>query len=249
MTLKTPTRLHLLDALRGLTLISMTVYHAMWNLVHLYGIDGAWFTGPAGYFWQQSICWTFIALSGFCFSLGRNPAKRGLIIFLGGILVSVVTHLVMPAARITFGILTFTGSAVLLTAAAERLLRKAPPLPGLLVSGALFALLRNVPKGSLGFEGLVLVRLPRCLPRNYLTAYLGLPPADFWSADYFPLLPWLLLFLCGYFLFRVFQVRGWNERFFARGNFPVLNFLGRHSLIVYLLHQPVIYGLMTLLIH
>ena len=243
------TRLHLLDALRGLTLISMAAYHAMWNLVHLYRIDGAWFTGSMGYVWQQSICWTFILLSGFCFSMGRKPMKRGLMSFGGGIIVSLVTHLLMPSARITFGILTFTGSAVLMMIPLEKLLKKAPPLPGLIVSGALFALLRNVPKGSLGFEGLVLTALPDWLPRNYLTAYLGFPPADFWSADYFPLLPWLCLFVCGYFLFRIFHAHGWNEPLFARGNFPVLNFLGRNSLIVYLLHQPIIYGLMTLLLN
>ena len=55
--------------------------------------------------------------------------------------------------------------------------------------------------------------------------------------------------MCGYFLFRIFHARGWNEKLFAQGNFPVLNFLGRNSLIVYLLHQPIIYGLMTLLLN
>ena len=246
MALTTRTRLHLLDALRGLTLISMTGYHGMWNLVHLYGIDGAWFTGPMGYLWQQSICWTFILLAGFCWGLGRNHLKRGLMIFMGGVIVSAVTHLFLPSARITFGILTFTGSAVLLMIPADKLLRKLPPLPGLAVSGMLFFLLRNVPSGQFGFESLVLGSLPDGLYRNDLTAYLGFPPAGFYSSDYFSLIPWLFLFLCGYFLFRIFRAHGWDERLFARGRLPGLNFLGKHSLIVYLLHQPVLYGLMAL---
>ena len=241
-------RLHLLDALRGLCLISMIFYHGMWNLVHLYGMDGAWFTGPMGYIWQQSICWTFILLSGFCFSMSRSHLKRGGLIFLGGVLVSLVTHGLTPVSRITFGILTFTGSAVLLMIPLEKPLAKVPALPGLLGSAALFALLRNVPRGTLGFEGLVLGRVPGWLYRNLFTAWLGFSPADFYSADYFPLIPWLFLFVCGWFLFRVFRDRGWNEKLFARGSFPVLNFLGRHSLIVYLLHQPIIYGLMELLL-
>ena len=241
------TRLHLLDALRGLMLLSMTAYHGMWNLVHLYHIDGAWFTGPVGYVWQQSICWTFIGLAGFCWSLSRNHLKRGLLIFGGGILVSVVTHLLMPASRITFGILTFTGSAVLLMIPLEKLLKKVPAPVGLIGSAAGFFLLRNVPKGLLGFEGIILGVLPRTLYRNYFTAYFGFMPWDFYSADYFPLIPWLLLFLCGYFLFRIFSARGWNEKLFARGNIPVLNFLGRNSLLVYLLHQPIVYGLTALL--
>ena len=239
-------RLHLLDALRGATLISMAAYHAMWNLVHLYGIDGAWYTGPMGTLWQQSICWTFILLAGFCWRMSRNHLKRGLLVFGGGILVSLVTHLLMPASRITFGILTFTGSAVLLMIPLEGLLKRIPAIPGLLGSAALFSLLYNVSRGTLGFGGLVLGVLPRSLYRNYLTAYFGFLPAGFYSADYFPLLPWLFLFFCGYFLFRIFDARGWNQRLFARGRFPVLNFLGRNSLTVYLLHQPIIYGLMTL---
>ena len=242
----TSKRLHLLDALRGLTLISMILYHGMWNLVHLYGIDGAWYTGPMGYLWQQSICWTFILLAGFCWQLSRNHWKRGLMIFLGGIVVSLATHIFMPASRITFGILTFTGSAVLLMIPAEKLLKRIPPLAGLAVSAALFAVLRNVPRGTLGFEGLVLGILPRQWYRNYFTAWFGLPHPGFYSSDYFPLIPWLFLFISGYFLFRFLQDRGWNEKLFAKGNFPVLNFLGRNSLIVYLLHQPIIYGLMEL---
>ena len=246
MALTTRTRLHLLDALRGLTLLSMIGYHGMWNLVNLYGFDAAWFTGPLGYLWQQSICWTFIGLAGFCFSLGRNHLKRGLLIFMGGVIVSVVTHLFLPSARITFGILTFTGSAVMLMIPLETLLKRLPPLPGLAASGALFFLLRNVPGGQLGFEALALGPLPRALYRNGLTAYLGFPPAGFYSSDYFSLIPWLFLFLCGYFLFRVLHSRGWEEKLFAKGSFPVLNLLGRHSLIVYLLHQPIIYVLMAL---
>lgn len=236
------TRLHLLDTLRGLTLVSMIAYHGVWNLVHLYGIDGPWFTGSAGYLWQQSICWTFIVLAGYCWSLGRNHLKRGLLIFGGGLLVSLVTHLALPAARITFGILTFTGSAVLLMIPAERLLNRIPPLAGFASSGALFFLLRNVPAGTLGFEGLSIAPVPKALYRDLLTAYLGFPPRGFFSADYFPLVPWLFLFLAGWFLGRLPRPEG----LLRRGRVPGLTFLGRHSLVVYLLHQPILYGLMAL---
>ena len=85
--------------------------------------------------------------------------------------------------------------------------------------------------------------LPDTLYRNYLTAYLGFPQPCFFSTDYFPLIPWFFLFVTGYFLFRLTSEKGWNEKLFARGQFPLLNFLGRHSLMVYLLHQPVLYGL------
>lgn len=239
-------RLYALDSIRGITLLSMIAYHAMWDLVYMFGVRADWYRSDGAHLWQQSICWTFIILAGFCWQLSRNHWKRGLPIFCGGIVVSLATHIFMPTSRITFGILTFTGSAVLLMIPLEKLLKHVPPLPGLAVSAALFALLRNVPGGTLGFEGLVLGALPRQWYRNYFTAYFGFRPPLFYSSDYFPLIPWLLLFICGYFLFRFFRDRGWIEKLFSKGQFPVLNFLGRNSLLVYLLHQPIIYGLMEL---
>ena len=240
------TRLHFLDALRGFLLVEMIAYHGLWNLCHLYGVRLPWYTGTAGYVWQQSICWLFILLAGFCFGLGRNHWKRGGMIFAGGLIVSLVTHLCMPASSITFGILTFTGSAVLLTALVEKGVKKVPAVPGLLASSMIFCLLRNVGRGSLGFESMTLGRIPAGWYRDLLTAYLGFPPDSFRSSDYFPLIPWLFLFFCGYFLFRILRSRGWDARLLSRGNVPVLNVLGRHSLIVYLLHQPILYAAMEL---
>lgn len=239
-------RLHFLDALRGFTLINMAAFHGMWNLVYLFGVEARWYTGTPGYLWQQAICWTFILLSGFCWNLGRNRAKRGLTVFGGGILVSAVTCIAMPDSRILFGVLTCLGSCMLLLIPLEKWLKKVPAAVGLAVSFGLFLLLRNVPQGSLGFENLVIAPLPEGLYRNLLTAYLGFPHRAFFSTDYFPLIPWFFLFVTGYFLFRVLDGKGLNEKLFAGGRVPVLNWLGRNSLLIYLLHQPVLYGLCLL---
>lgn len=243
MPVKEKTRLNLLDALRGFTLLHMIAYHGMWNLVYLFGVKIPWYQSTPGYLWQQAICWTFVLLSGFCWSMSRNHIRRGLTVFGAGLLVSAVTLLVMPENRVLFGILTCIGSCVLLMQPLEKLLRNVRAGVGVPVSFSLFLLLRNCAGGTLGFEGLVLCRLPGWLYQNLLTAYLGFPPAHFFSTDYFPLLPWLLLFVTGYFLFRITSEHGWNEKLFSKGHFPLLEFLGRNSLPVYLLHQPVLYGL------
>lgn len=243
MEVKEKTRLHLLDALRGFVLIHMIAFHGMWNLVYLFGVKASWYSGAPKYIWQQFICWTFILLSGFCWSMSRSHFKRGLLVFGGGVLVSLVTCTLMPESRILFGILTCIGSCVLLMIPVEKLLRKIPAAIGAAASFALFALLRNCNQGTLGFERFVVCSLPDALYRNNLTAYLGFPPNNFYSTDYFSLLPWFFLFLTGFFLFQITNRHGWNERLFARGQFPLLNWMGRHSLIVYLLHQPVLYGL------
>jgi len=246
MTIQEKTRLHLLDTLRGFLLLNMIAYHGLWNLVYLFGIELSWYTDTPGYLWQQFICWSFILLSGFCWSMSRNHRKRGLLVFGGGVIVSLVTCILMPETRILFGILTCIGSCMLLMISAEKLTGKIPAQPGAIFSFCLFLLLRNCGSGTLGFEGVVLCPLPDVLYRNYLTAYLGFPPAAFYSSDYFPLLPWFFLFLTGYFLFRICSRANLNEKLFARGQFPLLNSLGRNSLLVYLLHQPVLYGLSML---
>ena len=247
MAVKEKTRLHLLDAFRGFLLIHMIAYHGLWNLVYLFGVRAPWYKDTPGYVWQQFICWSFILLSGFCFLLSRSHLKRGLLVFAGGAVVSLVTCTVMPQNRILFGILTCIGSCMLLMIPLEKLLKKVSPAWGAALSFSLFLILRNCPRGTLGFENLVVCRLPARLYQNNLTAYLGFPPAQFFSTDYFPLIPWLLLFITGYFLYRLSSSAGWNEKLFARGQFPLLNYLGRNSLLVYLLHQPVLYGLSSLI--
>ena len=76
-----------LDHLRGATLVSMILYHGCWDLVYLLGFDWEWYKGTGAWIWQQSICWTFIVLSGYCWSLGRHHLKRGLMTFGAGLLV------------------------------------------------------------------------------------------------------------------------------------------------------------------
>ena len=246
MVTKVNVRLHFLDALRGFLLLHMIAYHGMWNLVYLFGVRAPWYNDTPGYLWQQFICWSFILLSGFCWSMSRNHLKRGLLVFAGGAVVSLVTGIFMPENRILFGILTGIGSYMLLLIPLEKFLKKTSAAAGAAISFFLFFLLRNCGSGTLGFERFILCPLPRWLYQNNLTAFIGFPHAAFFSTDYFPLLPWFFLFVTGYFLHRITTQSGWNEKLFAKGQFPLLNFLGRHSLMVYLLHQPVLYGLSTL---
>ncbi|MGM9661929.1 MAG: heparan-alpha-glucosaminide N-acetyltransferase [Oscillospiraceae bacterium] len=223
-----------LDTLRGVTLISMIVYHACWDLVYLFGMDWSWYGSRGAWLWQQSICWTFILLSGYCWALGRRQLRRGCTVFLGGVLISAVTYLFMPDSRIFFGVLSLLGSAMLLTVPLSRWLRRVPAWLGCVLSFALFCLLRGVSGGTVCFGRLA---LPAEWYRSLLTACLGFPPKGFYSADYFPLLPWLFLFWTGYYLYRLFP-EGPRRQL----RLPLVTAMGRHSLPIYLLHQPVVYA-------
>ena len=148
-----------LDSLRGLTLVSMMAYHACWDLVYLYGMPWDWYRSFWAYAWQQSICCTFILLSGYCWQMGRHPLRRGLMSFCGGAAVSLVTLVVMPEEPVRFGVLTFLGAAALLTVPLRSLLDRTPPRLGLAVSFLLFLLVRDVNSGFLGFAGVPVLHL------------------------------------------------------------------------------------------
>lgn len=168
-------RYALLDELRGLDLVSMMLYHGCWDLVNLFGIQADWYYGLPGHLWQQSICWVFILLSGFCVQLGHHTLRRGAQVFGAGALVTAVTLLFMPEDRVIFGVLTLLGSAMLLTGLLEKPLRHIPPAAGFAISAVLFALTRNVSAGYLGFGSLRLW-LPQTLYANCVTAYFGFYP-------------------------------------------------------------------------
>ncbi len=233
------TRLELIDSIRGVTLISMMIYHFCWNMVYLYGNKWTWFHNSK--IWQQSICWTFIIISGFSFSLGNRPLKRGLMVFCGGFIVTLVTLIFMPQNLIIFGILTLIGSSMLVMVPLKKVFKKLPLVFGLVASLIIFLLTKNCYKGYLGFSWFRL-NLPDFLYKNYLTAFLGFPSHSFYSTDYFPFFPWFFLFVFGFFLYHYLEKFDLNTKLFSKGKFPVVNFLGKHSLFVYLLHQPIIYG-------
>ena len=148
----------------------------------------------------------------------------------------------MPENVVLFGVLTLLGSAMILTGLLEKALQKVPPVAGFLVSFALFALTYHTMDGYWGLGALRWL-LPRGLYANCFTAYLGFYPLGFFSTDYFPLLPWLFLFWAGFYLYHLIG----RERMkpLRRLLCPPLGWLGRHSLVLYLLHQPVIFGVMT----
>ena len=179
----TSARYALLDELRGLDLISMMLYHGMWDLVYLFGVRAPWYGSWQGELWQQSICWVFILLSGFCLPLGRHPVKRGAVVFGCGALVTAVTLVFMPADVVWFGVLTLLGSAMIITGLLEKWMEKVPPVVGLAGSMFLFYFTRYAADGYLQL-GHWLITLPGFLYANYFTAYLGFYPFGFFSTDY-----------------------------------------------------------------
>lgn len=237
---KIPGRLYMIDSLRGLAIVLMTVYHAFYNVRYAFGNPFGWTLRL--YPMQQAACWLFILIGGFSFALSRNNVRRGLLVSALGLGLTAFTAVFLPSERIVWGVLSFLGAAMLLTQAARPLLERVPAGWGLAASAGLFALTRDIQYGWLGFEGRWLAPLPEALYQTRWLFPFGFPGPDFWSADYFPLLPWGFLYGCGFFLFRLLRGNEGAERLLTR-RVPVLAELGRYSLPIYLLHQPVLFGL------
>lgn len=193
-----------LDALRGFALINMVAYHFCYDLRYLYGLPLRFMDERSGFCWQQMICWTFILVSGASAALSRRPARRGMAVLGCGMLLTVVTFLIMPGQRIVFGVLHLLGCAMLLTAGLLPLLQRLSPAAGAAGSFLLFLGTRWISSGLL-FG--VRIFEPGMVSTN-LFAPLGIYGPGFFSADYFPVIPWYFLFLTGYFLFGVLRAGG-----------------------------------------
>lgn len=237
-------RYTLIDCLRGLAVIAMIVYHVVWDLVYVHGIRVGNFGDytQTRFIIQRTIRWSFILLSGFCFQMGRHKLRRGLTVLGGGVIITLVTVVVMPAFAIHHGVLTFIGCAMLLMIPLDKLFKYVPGWLGLIVSLLLFLAAEDIGDGVLG-RGTYTVALPQSWYSSYFTAWLGLPAPAFYSSDYVPMIPWLFSFWVGYFAYSIFKKYRWLNCL-SCVRFKPLEWIGRNALIIYMLHQPVVYGVL-----
>lgn len=238
-------RIELLDLIRGATLISMIFYHLCYNLYYLFGRDAwiPWYPSAIGGIWQETICLSFLLLAGVCTHFMRHTWRRLALLAGSALLITLVTWLITPGELIVFGILHCMTLCTLVFLIARPLLRRIPPSAGLLLTFVCFLTTVSVPRGTFGI-GPLSILLPRSWYVSYWLSIFGLLSPDFYSADYFPIFPYLFIFLCGYFLYSYIIML--PESILHLRCRP-LNWLGRHSLLVYLLHQPILFGVMQLL--
>lgn len=229
----------LVDGIRGLAVVNMVAFHFLYDVYIVYGKNPVWYGLPCIHIWQQSICWIFIFLAGFVWRLGwKGNFWRGMFFNICGLSISLITKMFLPTEAVWFGILNFMGCAVLFMIPFHKWMQKYPQIIGMIVSFTGFVIFKNVQQGYLGVGGKVLLALPDWLYRIKVLTPFGFPYPGFTSSDYFPMLPWMLLFLAGYFFYGIFEKRDlWKEA--AQKRIPLLSAIGRRSIWIYLLHQPV----------
>ncbi|MDR0287548.1 MAG: DUF1624 domain-containing protein [Clostridiales bacterium] len=230
-TVKNKKRIWEIDAVRGFCILFVILIHFLFDIENFLGI-----MPPLKNIFdiiQNYGGIIFIFISGICVFLGSKNFKRGIIVFLCGLIITAATWIYDPDYIIVFGILHFLGISMMLAPLLKKLNNISLMIIGLLI--ILF-----------GY-----IALPSLTPSKFpgLFAF-GFYSEEFESADYFPFIPNLGFFMLGIAAGRKFYID--KKTLFP--NFPSDNiiirffsFCGRHSLWIYLIHQPVLMGIIEIL--
>lgn len=232
-------RLWEVDALRGAALIMMVVYHAAWDLNYFGYYQESVATG--GWYWFQQVTVTsFIFIAGVALWLSYSVhgrvrfaryLDRGLKILGWGFVITMVTHLALKEGTVLFGVLHLIGVAVICAYPFLRFGR------GNLVLGTAFILIGNL--------------LTRARIDYPCLAWLGLHPVELYMVDYVPVFPWFGVVLLGVGTGGLLYPSGTRlvslRDLGGRQPVQLLTLLGRNSLFIYFVHQPVLFGLLFLM--
>ena len=228
---KKPQRIDGLDIFRGLAILCMILYHFTYDLNYFRIISIDMNHTSSFLIIRYSIMSMFMLSVGMSLALAHQDtikwsAMRKRVIQLGiaSLLVSIATYVVFPNAWVYFGILHFVLLASLTTLA----LLKFPKITLLLV---ILILVGSATK-LLHLHALyAILQVPLALPR--------------YSEDLVPLFPWLAVVLVGTLIIhhdlhqKIFTHKIFNINLFIN---KILKKMGQHSLLIYLIHQPILFG-------
>lgn len=229
-------RIVAIDVARGVALIGMAAYHFTWDLANFGLVAPETPFAPPMRLLSHSVASAFLGLAGVSLALAhagapRWPAywRRFGMIAAAAALVSAATYAMDSNTTIWFGILHCIAAASLLAA----LFLRAPAALAVLV-------------------GLGLVIVPQLWRSDLFN-----PPALLWlglgatlpdTLDWRPLLPWAGVLLISFGLAKASRPWLTGSAFARWRGAAALAFAGRHSLAIYLIHQPLLFGLLFVLV-
>lgn len=238
-------RVGIFDVIRGVTIVSMVLFHLCYDLAYIKGVSLPWFTGAPMVFWQRSIAWTFIFIAGCMCTLSRNNLKRAGVYALVALAVFLGTLIAGVDTTITFGIIYCMAACTFVFWCLSKLRLEPKGYAWALIFLALFLLTIDLPKGTIGIGGFSL-EVPRAPYDSGLLDWAGFPSPSFSSGDYYPLLPYLFLYLAG-----AAAGSSWKEASYPAWakacQIQPITWLGQHTLVIYVIHQPLILAILSLI--
>lgn len=237
-------RVYLLDEIRGFAIICMVIYHAMFQLKYNFEIDVPIFFEEWFDVIRDVFAGAFIFISGIMCRYSHNNVKRGAKCFLLGMIITFVVPF-FSEYGLTFGILHLLGISMMIYGLFEAPLEKLPAALGLLIFALLAVFTWNARYGFLGFPGFKFDFPEAALKAKDLFP-LGIISDDYSSIDYFPMMPWFFVFMCGTCVGYWFK-NGSMPQTFYKSHCKWLAAVGRVTIWIYLLHIPVILGIFSLI--
>lgn len=240
-----------LDFLRGIAIVMMMFMHFSYDIRYEFGVNTFSYLRSA-WFWtfvHPIIIVLFVGLSGICCTFSKNNFKRGGkllgVALLFTIVTSFVTYKMGIYCLILFNVLHMLSISTLVYALIFWIERKTGADPKkvsfiMLLVGTWITMTNNN------------LYMYDWASSNMLLYPLGIQVEGAPEvADFMPLIPWMGVFLicaaAGRILYKEKRTLFPNAGKTVRAITRPLEFLGRHSLIIYLVHQPVIYGVLYLI--
>jgi uncharacterized membrane protein len=215
-----------IDLLRFIAIVLMVTFHLVYDLNEFANVNVEYEFGFWYYIGAVSAI-LFIFVSGISSGFSRNTFRRGLKVFGFGMVITIVTYFFDSSQYIRFGILHFLG-----------------------VSMMLFPLLKKVNNWLLFIIGVFLFVVGKFIETMTVNTFLLLPfgfmYGGFASMDYYPLFPYISYFILGILCYKLFYYKR-RSLFGFNFNVSLVQTVGKHSLIIYLLHQPIILGIMYII--
>jgi len=251
MTKDKKERAYELDFLRGVAMIIMLWMHFCWDIRYEFHVDAFEYL-KADWFWTFLHPFNlvlFVGVSGVCCSFSRNNIKRGIkllavaLAFTTGTLIA--TKFFHIDCLIIFNVLHLLALSIFIYALVIFVEKK-------------FKINPNLTNALLGFFGALIIAIGGEISRmDYCTNCvlvfpLGINVSGMPSqADFMPIFPWLGVFLLGALVGRTcYQEKKSlvpTDNKIVRGISAPVEFLGKHSLFIYIVHQPIMYGVLYLI--
>lgn len=262
---KNKKRIYILDIIRGILIIYVVYYHLMYDLSDILSHEisylySDWFSAI-----RDIMSGSLIFISGISCNFSHSNVLRGIKTIAAALMLSLITILVIPSQTILFGILHHLGLNMLIFGIIKdkrhgiikekdkqsknngrcfsESYNKKTMIWHVVASMAclcMFFVMKEIYFGYLSF-GFTKVFLPNELYGSFIMFIMGFG-GPFMSADYYPVFPWSMLFYAGALLGYYFRKEE-LPAFFYKNFCKPLSFIGRHTMAIYLLHQPSLFGI------
>jgi uncharacterized membrane protein len=215
-------RIREIDVMRTAAMLLMVVYHILFDLNNFARLEICYYKPPLSLIGKLSAL-IFIFLSGVSSGLSSKPLRRGITVFACGMLVTLVTFVFFKDSFVVFGILHLLGICMILSAPMKK------------ASLWLLALITVLSAAAGWYFNKLTVEAWILLP-------FGIVYEEFASVDYYPLFPYISVFMAGVIYYRIFY-KDKKSIFNLKPKNDIIERLSKRSLIIYLLHQPIILGI------